>query len=223
MKPRLANPSNRGFTALELVVIIGVLAVLSFVLLSTLASATNEMRRTECINNLKQIGLAYRFWAVDHFNEYPMSASVTNDDAVQLLSEGVPVPQLCYWNYLTLSNQLGTPKLLRCPADTIRPMAMHFDADFSKKNISYFANPDASQAHPPSILSGDDNLALEHIPVKSGPLELSTNTPIAWTKERHRRAGNLGFADGSVQQVDTFGLHQALERSGSTTNRFLIP
>ncbi len=223
MKPRLSNQRSRAFTALELVVIIGVLAVLSFMLLSTLANATNAMRRVDCANNLKQIALAYRVWGTDHFNQYPMAASVTNDDAVQPLSEGVPLPQLCYWNYLTLSNQLATPKLLHCPADAVRPMAIHFDTGFSKMNISYFANPDAAQSHPQTILSGDDNLAFGREAVKSGVLELSTNTSIAWTKERHRRAGNIGLADGSVQQVDTIGLHQALQRSGTSTNRFLIP
>lgn len=223
MKSRLSHQRNRAFTALELVVIIGVLAVLSFMLLSTLASATNAMRRVDCVNNLKQIGLAYRLWGTDHFHQYPMAASATNDDAVQSLSEGVPIPQLCYWNYLTLSNQLATPKLLHCPADAVRPMAIRFDTSFSKMNISYFANPDAAQSHPQAILSGDDNLAIDHVPVKSGLLELSTNTSIAWTRERHHRAGNIGFADGSVQQVDTIGLHQALQKSGTSTNRFLIP
>jgi hypothetical protein len=92
-----------------------------------------------------------------------------------------------------------------------------------KGKISYFANVDASDAFPQMILSGDDNFEIGGIPVPSGLLEVFSNTPIAWSSARHKYQGNLGIADGSVQQVTQSGLHQTIQNSGMTTNRFAIP
>jgi prepilin-type processing-associated H-X9-DG protein len=73
------------------------------------------------------------------------------------------------------------------------------------------------------FLSGDDNFAIGGVPVKSGLLQLLTNTPVAWTKTRHKLYGNIGLADGSVQQLTTDGLRQALQQTGVATNRLVIP
>jgi len=58
---------------------------------------------------------------------------------------------------------------------------------------------DASTNYPQAFLSGDDNFEIGGVPVKSGLLQFSTNTTIAWTGARHEFAGNIGLADGSVQ------------------------
>jgi hypothetical protein len=54
-------------------------------------------------------------------------------------------------------------------------------------------------------------------------LELSTNAPISWTSARHHFAGNIGLADGSVQQFTIQRLQNALQQTGLATNRLAIP
>jgi hypothetical protein len=73
------------------------------------------------------------------------------------------------------------------------------------------------------LLSGDDNFEIGGVPVKSGLLELSTNTPISWTAARHKFVGNIGLSYGSVQQVTQSGLRQAVQQAGFATNRLAIP
>jgi hypothetical protein len=127
-----------------------------------------------------------------------------------------------------MSNELSTPKILICPAD-VRHAAKDFGSAFSNTNISYFIGVDAVEPEPPRylsaqmFLSGDDNFAINGVSVKSELLEVSTNMTVTWTAARHKFIGNIGLADGSVQQITTTNLQQAIQATGIATNRLAIP
>jgi prepilin-type processing-associated H-X9-DG protein len=122
-----------------------------------------------------------------------------------------------------MSNELTTPVILVCPTDKSRSYATNFAVGFNNANVSYFVGLDASEDQPEMFLSGDGNFAINGIPVKSGLLELPTNAPVAWTAARHQFSGNIGLVDGSVQQVATTNLQNALQQTGVATNRLALP
>jgi prepilin-type processing-associated H-X9-DG protein len=190
-------------------------------LIPIVTAAKRRAQRLFCVNNIKIDSLSLRVWEGDHNNQYPMSYTTTNGALEWPATTNIAV------YFQAMSNQLNSPKFLICPADRKHIAATNWTTDFNNSHISYFLNPDASEAYPQEIMSGDDNLAINDVPVKSGLLLLSTNTVISWTAERHGHVGNLAFADGSVAEESSAGFQNALilATNGTpfTTSRIVIP
>lgn len=124
--------------------------------------------------------------------------------------------------FRVMSNELSTPRILLCPSDDKGQSATNFTTDFDVTKISYFVGADAVATNASMFLAGDRNLT-NGTRLRNGLLELTTSRPSGWTSEIHQKAGNIGFADGSVQQLSNLGLRTALESTGVATNRLAIP
>ncbi|MDB6027226.1 MAG: hypothetical protein JWM68_3449 [Verrucomicrobiales bacterium] len=195
-----------AYTLIEIVVVVATLALLLFLFAVKLPQQRRQARRLECVSNLKQMGTAFRMWGNDSGSGTPMSiVPFTND--VSFYSKA-------------FADQMSSSKILACPDDTRTA-----SATFSKlqnQNISYFLGMDAEDTMPGTILWGDRSITLAPTP-QTNLWELGTNKSVGWSQLLHNGDGNIGFADGSVKLLDEKTLQLALEATGDTTNRILLP
>lgn len=206
-------------TLIELLVVLAVIAMLGALILPSMMRPPHDGSiRVQCVNNLKQAGLAFRIWEGDYNDLYPQAVSRTNGGAMEYQSGST-----AFHHFQVMSNELSTPKVLICPQETdeARLVATNFDF-FCNSNVSYFAGLDASETNPAMILLGDHNIT-DGTPLKNGVVALTTNKPARWTAEVHNKVGNVCLADGSVQQDSTTGLQDQLANTGVATNRLLMP
>jgi type II secretory pathway pseudopilin PulG len=210
-----------AFTLIELLVMIVTLVMLGVLLFAGVPRVRNEARLKQCVNNLKYVGLAFRIWGGDSNDGYPMHYSITDGGSLELVRTGA-----VFHVFQVMSNELSDDvKLLICPSDN-RIAAMNFDR-LANSNLSYFVGIDANDTQPDMFLSGDRNLT-------NGPLDnfqimsLSTNSNPGWTEVMHKLRGNIGLADGSVQNFDTARVQSLIRVMGGvpgsiTTNRLVFP
>ena len=193
-----------------MLVVVAVVAILAAMLLPALAAAKKKAQRINCVNNLKQTGLAFRLWTQDHEDKYPMDV-----DAEKGGTKGLVTGADTYRHFQVLSKELGTPKILICPAD-MREAATSF-ARLQNRNISYFVGLEVTDANPQMFVDGDRNITGPN-PAENGVLALVPGRFAGWTPEIHVNQGNVGLSDGSVTQCTASSVRDLLESSGAATN-----
>jgi len=75
---------RRGFTLIELMVVVGILAILVAILLPALSAARAEARAIACVSNLRQIGLAFTQIAIEQKGKIPNNSYTLGDDPATL-------------------------------------------------------------------------------------------------------------------------------------------
>ena len=190
-----------GFTLIELLVVIAIITLLAAMLLPVLAKAKASARAAQCLNNLRQIGLAVRLYADDNNDTLPRSehSAFTNN---QLPWERAIAPQLGL-NTTTWTNLLaGT---YHCPADN-RPGALSYGMNNYFElgpDDDYVGKPQTwrklSQIRRPvtTVFAAETSTGADHIMPEFWVSLADAANDVDST--RHREKSNYSFADGHAQ------------------------
>ena len=227
-KPRRSS----GLTLIEAMIVVVVLAVLVAMFLPALARSQRRSSRVGCVNNLKQVGLSFRQWALDSSDKFPTQVSTNSDGAMEWAQQGIAWPV-----FQVMSNELNTPKVLFCPVDSNkkRVRADTFDSPASRstssqisftnnQNLSYFVGLDAIGTQTNLLLTGDSHFEVAGKELSEGLQKLQSQQRIGWAATRHEnRNGNLCFVDGSVRPLTSKELPAVFKATGLATNRLVLP
>jgi prepilin-type N-terminal cleavage/methylation domain-containing protein/prepilin-type processing-associated H-X9-DG protein len=127
---------RRGFTLVELLVVIGIIALLIAILMPALGRARQQAQRVQCLSNLRQIGMATIMYCTDNKGWFPRAAAGGEPTFASVYDDFI------YWqagrdpNQGALVKYLGrtfNPNLFTCPSD-------HVDTHLNGYRFSYTMN-----------------------------------------------------------------------------------
>lgn len=110
------QPTRRAFTLVELLVVIGIIGVLIGILLPTLGRARETARRTNCLSNLRQVGVVLRNYSVENQGYVPIgyrSGFKQFNSMVYSKTSG----KFCLFGILYLTKHMDSPEIFFCPSN----------------------------------------------------------------------------------------------------------
>jgi prepilin-type N-terminal cleavage/methylation domain-containing protein/prepilin-type processing-associated H-X9-DG protein len=212
--------STRGFTLIELLVVIAIIAILAAILFPVFAQAKAAAKKTACLSNNKQIGLALYMYLTDSDDSLPMAnypnpgAGYTGPYTQFAWTDGPGVSQPVWADLI--EPYAKNLQIFACPVDTDIPRSKTTQQQFpqSVPRLSYalnyyFFRPPGGQ---PSLFNIGGG-SITSIPNPAGKIFIAETGPNPtvgasfgqipeivrpdryWGFERHQTGGNYVYAD----------------------------
>jgi prepilin-type N-terminal cleavage/methylation domain-containing protein/prepilin-type processing-associated H-X9-DG protein len=181
---------RKAFTLIELLVVIAIIAILASILFPVFARARENARRSSCLSNQKQLGLAFMQYSQDYDEKYPMMYHT---------------PSFLLWPTIIFPYVKST-QVFDCPSNTKK-----WDGTAGNGDVSYgynvwlieqaFSNQGMAInaiGKPAETLLLVDGPGVQAVPNGSA---WPYAGPLAWPNYRHLETAAVLFADGHVKAM----------------------
>ena len=211
---------RNGFTLIELLVVVAIIAILAAMLLPALSRAKEKARAAVCMNNLKQLGLAFHLYTLDYNGYLPTVAAFY----IWNSSTAPPLVQIWFmyggaygytWEYhlhpYINKNRPDTQNesktdLWRCPSGFVdtkqrrSPPFLHYgmNSRFGGIGSLSYNKLDRITQSSNTVLAGDSTMGNS---ANRGPYLYPRNyagSIYARVSDRHNGGGNILWVDGHV-------------------------
>ena len=184
---------RRGFTLIEVLVVVAIIALLLSILLPSLAHARVQAKASVCLSNLKQVGTGLTMYVTQNRDRYPMHSSLKSK------TTALGKPRTRWPDYL--HRHMKNKEIYACPTLTQQQRA-----DFSKP-----------WAHNPNETYGGYGFNFQYLGNARhwSATELGTGVPPAWAKAFHAPASQVKRPALTVGVTDVRG-----SKKGNPDRRF---
>ncbi len=216
---RLQAKRGCAFSRTDLLGVVAFVVLLAALLWPVLALSRAKAHRARCLSNLKEITRGCRLWANANSGHLPWALALTNGGTLGTADWAA--------HYRVFSNEFGSPKVLVCPSDLEKTIAISWAALDGERNVSFFAGLDADESKPQTIVAGDRNIrgggrGLE----LSWSRDMGASIDATWQGTIHVNQGDIALADGSAQSTRSPALREQISaalQSGNPTVTFSLP
>ena len=228
--PRRASPA---FTLIELLTVIAIIGILAAIIIPTVGKVRASAKSTQCLSNLRQIGLAISLYPQDNKGYYPRGASNPSPDGT--LVNYAKAIYAYIPNRGNSATGVVTSKVFVCPSEALQP-----DAANAGSVVQYTATFALEAGNAASVATGTSGngprqvasiinpsrtyLLLDGVPISTSNISCNSSTthnnaltdvqatPTAATRIsfRHNDSVNAVFVDGHTAKVSFGTLREEL-------------
>lgn len=203
------NQRPRAFTLVELLVVIGIIAVLIAILLPTLGRAREASRRVACLSNLRQVHLVFFEYAQLNKDQVVLGYRTPSKQFNSMVYSST-VNQYVLFGRLYVAGLINEPKIFFCPSESNpkfmigtedNPWPPGPDGDPSK-NVQAGYSMNSQHFIPDDLGVTTPGFALPKLSqFKSKAILADTMASESHVLTRHRDGINALFGDGSAHWV----------------------
>ena len=237
-EPSCRPPAPRGFTLVELLVVIGIIATLIGILLPVLGRAREQADRAVCLHNLRQVHQVYQTYAIENRDRVPLGYR-RNIKQFNSMVYSATSGQYCVFGVLYLTGKMEEPEVFFCPSN--RDPQSSFDSGVNPWPPGPRDLPPGSPPPPngfagygcrPEVELADEfhrfgnriNGRIVRLPkltqFKSKAIFADLVAGPARLDKRHKRGVNVLYGDGSASWVERAGFDEDLKPCTSISPGF---